>query len=508
MGTVNSEIKMQGNNDAWFTTNASVVYPENIVIYHVDGRYKYTDGVTQLSALPFLGSQTLAQTLANGNILPNGLKIQAPDGESFFDVEKGNAFSCVGFAIGTPLTGNQYIVSTDIHGYVGVGTKIIINSPNGVNTGYHVVDGVFVDVLNDITYISSPTFLDDTIGAPTATLADYSGFIIHSESVRFPKEIANKLSHFDANSVLKSTAIGVNGNALSNLTLDDYTNFIHADGIHLRVKATEALVRGDVLKFVGFNAGEQAIEVAKRDSLTVSTIGVLHSTSLAIGEFGLIQNNGLFKDINTIAYPEGTILYPNASGGFTNTPTISDTNYNQQFAYVVRSHAVNGEIMINVGSGLPKASEVSYGSSNVATTLSNLKFASVTIGSTFLNNPADNTSYFMGLLVPFVPSTVSAIGRRFKAPFTGILNNVTGGVLLSTTGSAENYTLRINNVTQGTSLILTSTANFSLISTQFNFNNLNFAVNSGDFLELVMVVPLLDTNPTNVHSVFNANFKG
>jgi hypothetical protein len=56
MSNVNAEIKMQGNNDAWFTTNAAVVYPANVVIYHTDGRYKYTDGVTALSALTFRGA--------------------------------------------------------------------------------------------------------------------------------------------------------------------------------------------------------------------------------------------------------------------------------------------------------------------------------------------------------------------------------------------------------------------------------------------------------------------
>jgi len=56
MAIINSEIKMQGNDDAWFTTNAAVVYPANIPIYHIDGRYKYSDGVTDLATLPFRGA--------------------------------------------------------------------------------------------------------------------------------------------------------------------------------------------------------------------------------------------------------------------------------------------------------------------------------------------------------------------------------------------------------------------------------------------------------------------
>jgi hypothetical protein len=56
MALVNAEIKMQGNDNAFFTTNAAVVYPANIQIFHTDGRYKFTDGVTDLATLPFLGS--------------------------------------------------------------------------------------------------------------------------------------------------------------------------------------------------------------------------------------------------------------------------------------------------------------------------------------------------------------------------------------------------------------------------------------------------------------------
>jgi hypothetical protein len=149
-------------------------------------------------------------------------------------------------------------------------------------------------------------------------------------------------------------------NTLTNKTLDDYTNFIHADGIHLRVKATEPLSYGDVLKYVGFNNGQQAIEVAKRDDPTVPAIGILHN-NLATGGFGLAVSNGLFKKLNTSAFPNGTILYPNATGGFTDTPSQVANAYNQPFAYVVRSHAVNGEIMLNIGAKSDKGDKGDVG---------------------------------------------------------------------------------------------------------------------------------------------------
>ncbi len=78
-------------------------------------------------------------------------------------------------------------------------------------------------------------------------------------------------------------------NTLTNKTLDDYSNFIHADWIHLRVKATEALVKWDVVKFVWFNNGEQAIEVAKRNSTSVPAIWVIHTDTMDTWDFGMAQ---------------------------------------------------------------------------------------------------------------------------------------------------------------------------------------------------------------------------
>ena len=40
---------------------------------------------------------------------------------------------------------------------------------------------------------------------------------------------------------------------LTNKFIDDYTNTVHADGTHLRVKALENLAVGDVVMFVGYN---------------------------------------------------------------------------------------------------------------------------------------------------------------------------------------------------------------------------------------------------------------
>lgn len=79
MSNVNAEIKWQGNDNAWFTANASTVYPANIQIFHIDGRYKFTDGVTTLSALPFLGGNSYILTDAEIGSVINSAASATPN---------------------------------------------------------------------------------------------------------------------------------------------------------------------------------------------------------------------------------------------------------------------------------------------------------------------------------------------------------------------------------------------------------------------------------------------
>jgi hypothetical protein len=130
---------------------------------------------------------------------------------------------------------------------------------------------------------------------------------------------------------------------LTNKVIDSITNSVGADHIHFKIKATEVITKGNVLKVTGYNSGENAIEVAKVSSASDVGVGLAHE-NLAIGEFGAVINTGLLEGIDTSAFAIGTILYPNTSGGLTSTKPTSGTY--QAIAYVMRSHATNGTVLI------------------------------------------------------------------------------------------------------------------------------------------------------------------
>jgi hypothetical protein len=137
---------------------------------------------------------------------------------------------------------------------------------------------------------------------------------------------------------------------LTNKTIDSISNHVGADHIHYKVKATQNLNKGDVVKVVGYNSGLDAMEVARVSSATDIAVGVVYS-NIANGAVGPIINTGILEGIDTSAFPIGTILYPNTSGGFTSTkPTTGDY---QAIAFVVRQNSNNGTILIEASEPSP-----------------------------------------------------------------------------------------------------------------------------------------------------------
>jgi hypothetical protein len=143
---------------------------------------------------------------------------------------------------------------------------------------------------------------------------------------------------------------GVSGGVITNTTIDSITNHVGADHIHYKVKATENLVKGNVVKVIGYNAGEDAFRVAKVTSASDVAIGVVYQ-AIADGDYGSIINTGVLEGVNTSAFAIGTVLYPNTTGGFTSTkPT---TGKYQALAFVVRSGNNNGTILIEASEPQP-----------------------------------------------------------------------------------------------------------------------------------------------------------
>jgi hypothetical protein len=134
-------------------------------------------------------------------------------------------------------------------------------------------------------------------------------------------------------------------NDLYTLWFDDGVNWhpVSTDKLFFTVLATEALNKGDVVKIVGWNNGQDIAEVAKTTSASDVAFGIM-AYNATINTMGYAINTGLIEDLNTAAFSAGDILYPNASGWFTATKPTSGSY--QIAGYVLRSNTNNGVIFV------------------------------------------------------------------------------------------------------------------------------------------------------------------
>ncbi len=131
--------------------------------------------------------------------------------------------------------------------------------------------------------------------------------------------------------------------SLTNKTLADSSNTIHADQLHFRVKADESLLKGQPVKYDSFNIGENAINVSLSNQLTDVTIG-LAEENISQGSFGNIITAGVLDHTDTQDFNEGEILYVDGLGQLTGVEPTS--GYSQPIAICLKSQQNNGSLQV------------------------------------------------------------------------------------------------------------------------------------------------------------------
>lgn len=111
-------------------------------------------------------------------------------------------------------------------------------------------------------------------------------------------------------------------------------------------------------------------------------------------------------------------------------------------------------------------------------------------------NPADSTTYYFGNALTANALTTQL--RRIYWPKTGTITSITGCIVTSGAGSAENSTLyiRLNNTTD---YLITSSLKWNASVVPFQITGLSISVTSNgtDYGEFKLVTPVWATNPTN-----------
>lgn len=132
-------------------------------------------------------------------------------------------------------------------------------------------------------------------------------------------------------------------NSLTNKTIEDVSNWIGANHLHYKVKATESLIAGNIVMAVGYNSGEDAYEVAKWTTASGKpAIGIVEY-AITTGSFGRVVQAGIVKDIDTSTLTLNAIHYPANNGLLTVTKPTTGTY--QACVYVMRVHSSQGAVL-------------------------------------------------------------------------------------------------------------------------------------------------------------------
>ena len=150
-------------------------------------------------------------------------------------------------------------------------------------------------------------------------------------------------------------------NTWSTAYIGDMYSKSESDAFHrrvpMKVKATEALSKGDLVKWNGYNSGEDAIEVIKTVLQTDVCIGIADE-DMALNEFGDIITRGIIEGMDTSSQSGGTVMY-SVGGGLASPTRPSGTC--QAIAYVVKNHATTGGAIVDIGeptSGITRAGTI------------------------------------------------------------------------------------------------------------------------------------------------------
>jgi hypothetical protein len=156
MSVVPAGIIWDGKNQAWFTANATEVFDANITIYCNEapnyGQYKFTDGVTALSALPWMAG-TPSGVLVTGDI---GVTVQGYDANTTI---LGNSTTGTGAIVRatSPTFGTDITTPLirGVGGFIQTFSTDLVNIGNKVTTSQRMLrvgqDTAWIDIGSYVT---------------------------------------------------------------------------------------------------------------------------------------------------------------------------------------------------------------------------------------------------------------------------------------------------------------------------------------------------------------------
>jgi len=279
------------------------------------GKMKIGDGINIWSVLPYRLTSGEINTASNVGTAGVGLfKQKIAEDLEFKNINAGSSKVTI-----TDDTGNNEVDVDIVEG------NIVHQNLSGAGTNTHTqIDDHIADA--DIHY----TKVD--IGLTGLT----DNMLIKSDGADSLQESGITVSDLDE---------------MAGVTLDDPTNNIHADVVHLLVRnvTLSIIPKGTPVYVSGWNAGQDTVEVEPADA---DAVGEFPAIGLAESDIGPNSNGeviaaGVLDNFYTDDWTVGESLYLSTTPGvLTNVRPTGTTTAVQNIAKVLRKHATFGVVLI------------------------------------------------------------------------------------------------------------------------------------------------------------------
>lgn len=346
-------------------------------------------------------------------------------------------------------TSASHAVQADNATTAGTATSVAYNNITGKPT---LVSGSSQIILQDTTGDLSGSRIDGAVANATNAISS-------SHAVQADSAISSQTS-ISASHAVNADAVGLftktitDGTEFQVLRTDGAGNlsFDYSDRTQSEIRTTEAITKGDPLYVVGFNNGQNRIEVGIADASDPSK---MPSFGLAYETVGNNQNSqmvnlGSLDDIDTQVtydFQVGDTVYVAVGGGLTNVKPTG-TNLIQNVGVVGRRNQNNGEILVSAigrSNDLPNIASGNIWAGNasgVPTATSTGSFAKTDKNNSFSGTQTFNNINVNGTgsfaYIESITGSAKTIGDAFI-----ILNNDTptqryAGIKVQDSGSLNN----------------------------------------------------------------------